>query len=208
VVREPELVVTETMAELYLRQGHREQAARVYRELLSRNPGDSRLSARLAEAEGRSVGARGEVVTGDWVSFSANVTGGESVADFFHAVLAQRPHEGPPAPPTSPPAPVASRDDVHGAPTRPASDALSLSAIFGEEPHQAPPVVPPSPEGAASAPPGSGGSAFSFDQFFSGAPADAAGSGGGSQSGGHAPRPSGLEEDLDQFQNWLKSLKR
>ena len=39
--------VTETMAELLLKQGRRSEAARVYRELLMQNPGDPRIQARL-----------------------------------------------------------------------------------------------------------------------------------------------------------------
>jgi HD-GYP domain-containing protein (c-di-GMP phosphodiesterase class II) len=46
---EAEEVVTETIAELYARQGLHERAAAVYRELLDRNPGDARLRAKLEE---------------------------------------------------------------------------------------------------------------------------------------------------------------
>ncbi len=53
----PREVVTETMAELYERQGLREEAASVYRSLLDRTPGDPRLLAKLeaiAPARGAS----------------------------------------------------------------------------------------------------------------------------------------------------------
>ena len=43
--------VTETMAELYLRQGHRDAAIDVYRQLLAQSPGDAHFEARLAELE-------------------------------------------------------------------------------------------------------------------------------------------------------------
>jgi tetratricopeptide (TPR) repeat protein len=43
--------VTETMAELYLRQGHRELAADVYRKLVALHPGDTALRVRLEELE-------------------------------------------------------------------------------------------------------------------------------------------------------------
>jgi cytochrome c-type biogenesis protein CcmH/NrfG len=206
MVSEPELVVTETMAELYMRQGHRQEAARVYRQLLARNPHDERLRARLAEAEGRAVEGHGEIITGQWAAYSSNVTGGESVASFFQTVLARRPGPGSTGP--GAPTPAGPEDESPGAPTRPASNALSLSAIFGEEVSQVPPVVPPSPEGGSASPAGAGSPAFSFDQFFSGAPSPAAGSAEGEAERGGAARSSGLEEDLDQFQNWLKSLKR
>jgi HD-GYP domain-containing protein (c-di-GMP phosphodiesterase class II) len=59
---EPEEVVTETMAELYVKQGLYQYAAAVYRELMARNPGDDRLAARLAAVgaltEGSEPGVR------------------------------------------------------------------------------------------------------------------------------------------------------
>ncbi len=45
---EPELVVTETMAEIFLRQGHQELALAVYAQLLQREPDNSRIAAALA----------------------------------------------------------------------------------------------------------------------------------------------------------------
>jgi hypothetical protein len=44
------------MAELYVKQGHREQALEVYRQLVQRNPSDGALAARLRELE--TAGAR------------------------------------------------------------------------------------------------------------------------------------------------------
>jgi tetratricopeptide (TPR) repeat protein len=43
--------VTETMAELYLQQGHREEALRVYKALLEQRPGDPTLQAKVAGLE-------------------------------------------------------------------------------------------------------------------------------------------------------------
>jgi tetratricopeptide (TPR) repeat protein len=48
---EPQEVVTETIAELYARQGFYERAAGVYRELIRRRGGDLALERRLAEME-------------------------------------------------------------------------------------------------------------------------------------------------------------
>lgn len=48
--------VTETMAELYVKQGHREQALDVYRQLVQRNPDDAALAGRLRDLE--AAGAR------------------------------------------------------------------------------------------------------------------------------------------------------
>ena len=60
-----EPVVTETMAELYLRQGHREDALHVYEALLAQRPQDARLRQKVAELSApppasahRGVGSR------------------------------------------------------------------------------------------------------------------------------------------------------
>lgn len=44
-------IVTETMADLYLEQGHRAEAVEVLRQLVSQRPEDERLSRRLADLE-------------------------------------------------------------------------------------------------------------------------------------------------------------
>lgn len=54
----PSAFVTETMAELYLQQGFREEALAVYRQLLAMNPDDTVLIERVAALEGASVPAR------------------------------------------------------------------------------------------------------------------------------------------------------
>lgn len=51
----PSAFVTETMAELYLQQGFREEALAVYRQLLAMNPDDTVLIERVAALEGASV---------------------------------------------------------------------------------------------------------------------------------------------------------
>jgi tetratricopeptide (TPR) repeat protein len=45
----PDIVPTETLAFLYLNQGHRDKAVEVYRQLLSQDPGNDRLKVKLAE---------------------------------------------------------------------------------------------------------------------------------------------------------------
>ena len=177
-VPEPEPVVTESMAELYARQGRVAEAINVYQTLLAQQPNDPRLLERLRALEQqRAAGSRR-------LSYVAMDTGGESVESFFKSLAGARP-AGADAPPLE--------DDGSGAPTRPARDPLSLSAIFGEEPAAA--------QRAPEAPPRSGTpDAFSFDQFFGSNP-------GGTASTG--PRPAmPTDEDLDQFQHWLKSLKK
>lgn len=172
---EPVPVVTESMAELFARQGHLAEAINVYRVLVARTPNDVRLSQRMRELEAaQAAGSRR-------MSYVAVDTGGESVESFFRALAEARPTtEG-----------TVGNDSGPAAPTRPAGDPLSLSSIFGEESASAAPQT-------ASGQPAPGG--FSFDQFFGGNPPSP------SATGARKAMPS--DEDLDQFQNWLKSLKR
>jgi len=198
---EPEPILTETMAELYLRQGHRHEALRVYRQLAERTPGDAHLRERVVELTA-SV-AEGSAARRAAVAFAAASTGGQSVETLFRELL------GAPLPDGTTAAPgEAARggqpESGSGAPTRPAQDSLSLSAIFGEDASPVrPPVTPAAPavEGAGGE---AGQAGVSFDQFF-GDKASAPGAGGG------RPRRNsrgGADEDLDQFQSWLKGLKR
>ncbi len=218
-------VVTETMAELYLRQGHRQEALEVYRALLGQHPGDDRLAAKVAALEAPARPAPSSPpprLSGR--AFAAAESGGRSLGDFLSALLAERPGpvdqallvEEPPlatdgAPdgeepfrgPESPEdAFEADRDapvEARGAPTRPAHDHLSLSAIFGEESGSS------SSPGGGRADPSSGSEApgFSFDQFFK-----AKGEGEEGAAGSGRPTGTSDDDDLDQFHTWLQGLKK
>ena len=188
---EPELVVTETMADVLLQQGHWLEALRVYRELGVRNAGDPRLRQKITDLEQESRPEPEPAAAP--LAYTARQTGGQSVGDYLRGLLAARPPVGAPAPAAAragapPPAPAQSS----GAPTRPAADALSLSSVFGEEANPLPPAVP-----AGSAAPADG---VSFDEFYS-PPSP----GNASQK----PRgPDPKNDDLDQFHTWLQNLKR
>ncbi|HEV8263364.1 MAG TPA: tetratricopeptide repeat protein [Gemmatimonadales bacterium] len=219
-----EPVLTETMAELYLKQGHQHDALRVYQALLAQRPGDARLRVKVEQL---SPGRRKR--------------SGISAQAFLKSVLSGR---GAPAAARPPVAPTtldaafdtaAGGDDagregeggpMPGAPTRPASDHISLDAVFGgeESARQAAGggANPDFPTGSGAGEAGDGGS-FSFDQFFGSAQGSAPGSGaapavGGAEAAGTGPRTSGRtsgrtqrpaenEGELDQFQQWLKKLK-
>jgi len=201
-----EPVLTETMAELYLRQGHQEDALRVYEALLAKRPADRRLRGRVEALTGGG-GRQGTAATG------------ETVQVFLKRILGGRPGAPGPAP-SSPPARspldnafATAHSDAEpgshegvvspGEATRPALDSISLDEVFGDEgprhsgaaPAPAPPAPPaPTPEPRSVVPPPavqqSGG--FSFDQFFSGAePAGAEGVEAGGRAGGGAPGTPG-----------------
>jgi len=199
-----EPVVTETMAELYLKQGHREDALRVYQSLVAMRPSDARLASRVAELSRPA---------------SARKSGGQSVGAFLKSILAGKPR--PAAAPmgttleqafAADDAEAAAEPPGPGAPTRPAEDDISLDSVFGEQPRDsalAPPAAP-SPAPAEPAPPATGG--FSFDEFFAapgkGAEGTAPAAPPPARSSGRHSRPAPEEErELDQFQSWLKGLK-
>jgi hypothetical protein len=126
--------VTETMAELYLAQGFREEALSVYTQLSSANPADERL--------------RGLV---DTLSAPAAEPAGPTIREFFAKIAARRPGtaaaaEAPPAFDdfASEPAPVAASEPapvveevapqpVTEAPSVAATDG-SIDALFGNRP--------------------------------------------------------------------------
>src|SRR2546430_17027602 len=91
---EPEPVITETMAEVYLKQGLVREARDVYRRLVQERPGDGALRARLASLDQRLGSGRGIAPVAQG--------GGVSTRALLGRVLLARP--GPPAPRGAPPA--------------------------------------------------------------------------------------------------------
>jgi tetratricopeptide (TPR) repeat protein len=191
----PEPMLTETMADLYLRQGFRSEAVDVYRRLLSQRPGDTSLAAKLRAAEAPPP------------NLSAAALGAESVAVWLKRVATSRlPERRADAGQTSNgPTPLdaafsAPAPEPVGEPAHPAPEAFSLEQIFGS----APEVPPATAEGSSAPhapPPGAG---TSFDEFFG-------------QPGQGSVRPADKvperlsrpdDEDLGEFNAWLQSLKK
>ncbi len=198
---EPELVITETMAAVYERQGLRVEALTVYRELAARRPDDSRLAAKVAELEAlappepepapaTAPQPAAEPPSRPITGYAAADTGGQPVGAFLRDVLGAR--LAGPGPAAAPPArPEGSEVGVDAAPTRPAADPVSLSAVFGDD-------LPPAAPAASHAVPAAG-QGFSFDAFF----------GAGNAPAREGARPSaGGEDDLEQFHAWLQGLKK
>jgi tetratricopeptide (TPR) repeat protein len=194
---EPEAppLLTETMGDLYLKQGFATEAADVYRKLLEQRPGDEGLMAKLASIEGPppslSAATLGTESSRSWLQrlAQARLAGPASVA-------APEPAEGPTPMEQafSQPAP-----EPAGEPTRPASDSFTLDAIFGAqggapaEPADKPPLA------AAPAPP----TGTSFDEFFGAPPEDGTVR---PDTGTPAARPP--DDDISSFNSWLRGLKR
>ena len=128
--------VTETMAELFVKQGFREQALDVYHQLLAANPGDARLAQRIADLQP-----------------SAPAAPGESVRDFF-ARLAVR-HAWERATAAAPPSDEDFTSlDAPPPPRRPTPPAASPSYEAAPPPAPEPAVAPqparPTPSGGIS----------------------------------------------------------
>ena len=190
---ELEPVVTQTMAEVYVKQGLLDSALKVYRELLAQRPEDPELLSRIAELESGAPAPGDAPVDSEKPPYLASETGGMSARAFLAAVIAagesgDTPSPGPLPEESTPPESAFDTSDgsaIPGAPTHPAPDRASLSSVFGEE------------------------GEVSFDEFFGGtAPkqkttegSEPSGRGGG---GGEATEAEG---DDDDFKDWLKGLK-
>jgi len=175
---EPEFVLTETMAEVLAKQGHWDDAIRVYRELIRRNGPSPELEARIRELESRPVGQPQK-----HRSYSARDTNGQPVGAFFQSMLASR---------VSGAGTAGNRENTARLDTTGQNGAGFLQSSYGEE--QSLPVPPAVP---SEAPPET---AVSFDDFFS---AERGESTPLPQGKGEAGK-----DDLDQFQTWLQNLKR
>ena len=223
-----EPVLTETMAELYLKQGHERDALRVYQALLAQRPNDAKLRSKVEQlspgGKKRSgVSARGYLKS---ILSGRSTARGSSRAEPQSTLAAAFDVAGPGA--------------TFGEPSHPAQDTISLDSVFGEDAAGRAPAARTSgtsgADGAgrtggtgaaqAAAPaadaPKTGG--FSFDEFFAGGkpaqvqPAGAPESKSGATSAdapaktpgrtsGRTQRPVEDEADADQFQQWLKKLK-
>jgi len=95
---------------------------------------------------------------------------------------------------------VSPAEESLGAPTRPASDEVSLAAIFGDPGAPAPQAAPPVREPATKATRSGGG--FSFDEFF-GRPV------AGEAKPDDRSRRDTLADDEGEeaFKDWLRGLK-
>ena len=216
--------VTETMAELYLQQGHREEALRVYRALLEQRPGDAALQGRVAKLERELATADAALPRSPTPAGSSSVSAGPTIREVLEIIAQRRPgfrvsprgNGGSPAaaapsalPPRAavrdalsnffPAAEVASKDE--GA-------ALVLALAFTEVNNGAPAPAPLAGAPAHRATDelsldtvfggdrGSSGGTVSYDEFFAQRPS------------GPQPSPNHPHDDVAHFTKWLEGLKR
>jgi hypothetical protein len=209
--------ITETLAELYLKQGLRDEALAIYRQLAEKNPGDESLLRRIDSIEQSPV----ELLAQSEVTPAENRAAAQSVRTFFSR-LARRSAVTPAAPPAEPLKPTppdvpfaaaasalanlfaaskppasdeaaastlaSSFTDPAGRPSRAAERELSLDHLFRDVP----------PGGQAS-----GG--VSLDEFYAtpnaqpGSPTEPGEAGESRESGG---------TDIRQFTAWLEGLRK
>jgi len=201
-----EPVLTETMAELYLKQGHQQDALRVYQALLAQRPSDAKLKSRVEQLT--SGGRKKSGVSAQ--AFLKGIWAGRSAAAPLAASEVQSTlsaaFDGAGPPP--------------GEPSHPANDHISLDSVFGDDAGRrgnAQPIEPPPPAPTSDVSKTGG---FSFDEFFAGGKPGAPGAtteggadagspkaSGASRSSGRSQRPPEDEVEADQFQQWLKKLK-
>jgi tetratricopeptide (TPR) repeat protein len=160
----PAAFVTETMAELYLQQGFRNEALAVYRELLARNPSDASLRERIEKIESGSMSSIGMAMVSENVVESAlrrqSAKPAKSVRSFFAALASRRapaPREIPvselaPEPVVEPEArevaapSVETPDASRVTPTMSAVDELASYDPFAGEPVAETDIDIPAPE--------------------------------------------------------------
>jgi len=229
-----EPVLTETMAELYLKQGHQHDALRVYQALLAQRPSDARLRHKVEQLSGGGHTRHGSGVSAQ--AFLKGIWSGRAAVPAAAPAPAPPRPPAPPPPPMPPPAPPPPQSTLDGAfdgafdaagadgaapgePSHPAKDHISLDSVFGDDAVRRASGTTPAPP-----PAGAGEAGFSFDDFFGGsppggaqnapagqAPAASTEPGEGARtpgrSSGRAQRPPEDEVEADQFQQWLKRLK-
>jgi tetratricopeptide (TPR) repeat protein len=190
---EPALVVTESMAEVFLRQGHPALALAVYTQLAQRDPENRRVAEAMTRLQTEL--APPAPAPAPAPRYDAASTGGMSIAARLGELFgAARPAS---AATVHPPAFEAPRRTAE--PTSPSEDSLSLSSVFGEDSGSA-------QVGPASGPPESAEGEPSFDEFFAPqASAELPSTPTPAQEAAGTPAQSG--EDLERFNAWLRGLK-
>jgi hypothetical protein len=120
-IREPEPVVTETMAELYVAQGLYAEARDIYGKLLDQNPGNERIRNRLAEVVEQAARAKAETAPSRRDRYAASAAKSLSVGELMRQLAAGE----EPASAAEPTAPAAKPGEGN-------DPAFSFENFFGE----------------------------------------------------------------------------
>ncbi len=214
----PAPFVTETLAELYLQQGFREEALAIYQQLLERNPADQSLKARIEAVEG---GDASDVVHAADVS-DASRPPSESVRSFFGRLARRAPVDGGHAPPPPAPQPPASHEppfanaasalaSLFAASKPPVADERAASTLSGA---YSDPAGRPSRAAERElsldhlfreVPPGGAPAAeVTLDEFYASGTAESA----ATPQPGDAGAPDEGATDIRQFTAWLEGLRK
>jgi tetratricopeptide (TPR) repeat protein len=216
--------VTETMAELYLQQGHQEEALRVYRALLEQRPGDAALEGRIAALEGDVAKTEPMPSGSPTPAGMPSVSAGPTIREVLELIAQRRPgfraaplrgrgNGGAPPPAQRTGSVPGARDalsNLFSAARVASADegaALVLALAFTEVNNGTPARAPleGAPAHRASnelsldtvfgGGQGPSGGSVSYDQFFAQRPSG-------------APATGGQHDDVAQFTKWLEGLKR
>jgi tetratricopeptide (TPR) repeat protein len=219
-----EIFVTETMADLYLSQGHLDSALDIYRRLQEHRPDDARLAERIREVESRASGRASRVATPE-VPAAPTAPRGPTIREFLLAVVRSKPNVSDFSPQTGATAePVAFDEHAAGSidalfggseTFSSAGESSPLAEAFSEQPLDAPmlegqPAHPASSElsldqvfnVATPARTEAQPEGFSFDQFFAGEATSSPAS-----PPTNTPPAEGTD-DIAQFNAWLNGLKK
>jgi hypothetical protein len=219
-----EIFVTETMADLYLSQGHVDSALDIYRRLLEHRPDDTRLAERIREVESLGSDRTSRATTSE-VQAAPIAPRGPTIREFLVTLIGSRPNVADFAPTLDADAEsAASADAIGGTIDALFSDVQSsshtaessvLAEAFSDQSSDTPmlegrPAHPATnelsldqvfkvatPVRTEAQPDG-----FSFDQFFAGE---------ANSSPASPPTntpPAEGTDDIAQFNAWLNGLKK
>lgn len=217
---EDDTFATETMAKLYMSQGHFESALGIYRTLSAKNPHDEELKRQVSEIEDRVQRRRREPTpTSPAVPVAEAepapeepmaAVSGPTIRDFLVGII----RRGATAAPATT-SDGGSIDELFGGGAAMDDDLVAadtLAKAFAPEPDRDAMAGKPARQASTELSldhvfrepgqtrPAEDASGFSFDQFFAGDLADEA-------SGDKAPA-QGDAEDIEQFNAWLNGLKK
>jgi hypothetical protein len=219
-----EIFVTETMADLYLSQGHVDSALDIYRRLLEHRPDDSRLAERIREVESQASGRAARAATPE-AQAETIAPRGPTIREFLVSLVGSKPSISDFAPSVAADAdPVVSEEAIGGTidalfsigeSPSPSAETSVLADAFSEQSSDAPMLQGrpahlatnelsldqvfkvATPVRTDAQPDG-----FSFDQFFAGE----------ANSSPTSPPtntpPAEGTDDIAQFNAWLNGLKK